>query len=150
MVTGMLVRLVMVALTLAVVCWIGWSVPGSQAPEPLQAAAPQPSVSHETLGMSSPRITTTAPLKRRQDTAAAAPARTLDLNRATEEELERLPGIGHVLAGRIIEYRAAEGGFQDIEQLRRVKGIGKKKFEQVRPHVAVVRPGISKPSRKAA
>jgi competence protein ComEA len=76
--------------------------------------------------------------------------RTLDLNRASRQDFERLPGIGPVLAGRIVEYRAAQGAFDDIEQLRHVKGIGNKKFEQIRPHVAVRRSGVSKPSRKTA
>jgi competence ComEA-like helix-hairpin-helix protein len=49
-----------------------------------------------------------------------------------------------------MEYRTANGPFWDVEQLRRVKGIGKKKFEQIRVHVAVLRPGATKPSRKAA
>jgi competence protein ComEA len=72
------------------------------------------------------------------------------LNRATEQELERLPGIGRVLAARIVEYRVAQGTFSDIEQLRHVKGIGKKKFEQIRAVVTVVPSGVSKPARKTA
>jgi competence protein ComEA len=150
MLAGMLIRLLMVALTLSVVCWIGWSVPGSQVPEPLQAAAPSESTAHEPPPTPQPPSALTVPLKPRQDQAGRHAVITLDLNQATEAELERLPGIGPVLAGRIVEYRTAEGPFQDVEQLRRVKGIGKKKFEQIRPHVAVVRPSASKPSRKTA
>jgi competence ComEA-like helix-hairpin-helix protein len=61
----------------------------------------------------------------------------LDLNRAGVSELEQLPGIGAVLAGRILEYRSECGGFQKIEQLMDVKGIGEKIFGGLRDQVTV-------------
>ena len=48
----------------------------------------------------------------------------VDLNTATAEELDTLPGIGESLAGRIIAYREANGPFRIVEDLTRVKGIG--------------------------
>ncbi len=53
----------------------------------------------------------------------------LDVNSATERELDGLPGIGSVLAGRIIAARP----FKSADDLRRVKGIGAKKYEKIRP-----------------
>jgi len=153
MLAALLVKLSMVAATLAVVCWIGWSVPRSHVPEPLQAvASPPPGVrSLETLPLPTVSATLPPPLERRHETSSRNAATiTLDLNRATEQELERLPGIGRVLAARIVEYRVAQGTFSDIEQLRHVKGIGKKKFEQIRAVVTVVPSGVSKPARKTA
>lgn len=55
----------------------------------------------------------------------------VDLNRATAAELERLPGVGPVLAGRIIEFREAQGGFRRIEDLRQVRGIGAKLYAEL-------------------
>ena len=48
----------------------------------------------------------------------------LDLNSATAEQLEQLPGIGPVLAGRIVEYRQIHGPFAAAEELTKVEGIG--------------------------
>jgi competence protein ComEA len=66
------------------------------------------------------------------DSAALAldtvPAGPLDLNSASSSALEALPGIGPVLAQRIIEYRAAHGGFRRVTELRNVGGIGPKRY----------------------
>ena len=48
----------------------------------------------------------------------------LDLNRATAEDLDAVPGIGPALAQRIVDYRKAHGPFKQIEDLREVSGIG--------------------------
>jgi competence ComEA-like helix-hairpin-helix protein len=56
----------------------------------------------------------------------------LDLNEALQSQLERLPGVGPVLAERIIEYRNANGPFRRIEDLERVSGIGRKRVNQLR------------------
>ncbi|MER5620607.1 ComEA family DNA-binding protein [Streptosporangium sp. NPDC002544] len=61
----------------------------------------------------------------------------VDLNTATAEQLERLPGVGEVLARRITEYRAAHGGFRAVEQLRDVSGIGDRKYAEMRDKVRV-------------
>jgi len=67
--------------------------------------------------------------------AAAGP---LDLNLATAEELDQyLPGVGEVLARRIVEYREAHGGFRSVEQLREVTGIGERRFAELKDRVRV-------------
>lgn len=60
----------------------------------------------------------------------------LDINTATAEELEALPGIGPVLAGRIVAWREANGPFPAVEILAEVPGIGPVLLENLRPLVA--------------
>jgi competence protein ComEA len=57
-------------------------------------------------------------------TGGAAPGRPLNLNTATEAELDGLPGVGPVLAGRIVAWRAEHGPFTAVEELLEVSGIG--------------------------
>jgi len=54
----------------------------------------------------------------------------LDINSATYNQLLQVPGIGPVMAQRIIEYRYTHGGFKNLHQLKEIKGIGEKKFLQ--------------------
>lgn len=61
----------------------------------------------------------------------------LDLNTATAEDLQELPGIGKVIAQRIIDYRDLCGHFLDPEQLMEVDGIGEAKYEKIRDLVTV-------------
>jgi competence protein ComEA len=59
----------------------------------------------------------------------------LGLNSATADQFEELPGVGEVLAQRIIEFRDAHGGFQSVDQLREVSGIGERKFAEIKDRV---------------
>jgi competence protein ComEA len=61
----------------------------------------------------------------------------VNLNTASLAELDGLPGIGPALAQRIIDYRAAHGGFRSVDELRRVEGIGDAKFAQLKDRVTV-------------
>jgi competence protein ComEA len=74
-----------------------------------------------------------------QQPAAASASTTpaINLNAATVDQLETLPGIGRKTAERIIEYRTKSGGFKRIEDLMNVKGIGEKSFLKLKPLVAV-------------
>ncbi|NOY53622.1 MAG: helix-hairpin-helix domain-containing protein [Deltaproteobacteria bacterium] len=61
----------------------------------------------------------------------------VDLNRASAEQLCALPGIGEKKAQAIIDYRLKKGNFSAVEDLLRVKGIGEKLFEKIKPRVMV-------------
>lgn len=65
------------------------------------------------------------------------PAHSVSLNRANAEELSSLPGIGEATAKRIIADRRAHGRFKKVEDLCRVKGIGKKKFASIKRYLRV-------------
>lgn len=69
-----------------------------------------------------------------KETAMSFP---LDLNEATAEQMQLLPGIGQVLAERIIAAREAKGGFDSIEELLEVEGIGEKILDGIRAYVTV-------------
>lgn len=61
----------------------------------------------------------------------------VSLNRATREELEKLPGIGPALAARIVEWRERYGPFRRAEHLMMVRGISERLFRQLRPRVTL-------------
>jgi len=72
---------------------------------------------------------------------AAAPAAILiDLNRATPAELSLLPGVGPVLADRIVRNRERHGGFSSIAEIDRVHGVGDKTIERMKPYLVIVNP----------
>lgn len=66
-----------------------------------------------------------------------APGRVIDPNRASQADLETLPGIGPVLARRIIDYRRVHGPYKKIADLRKVSGIGAKKLAKIKPYVII-------------
>jgi competence protein ComEA len=61
----------------------------------------------------------------------------VNLNTANQAELEDLPGIGEILAQRIIDYRTQRGPFRTIEDIKEVSGIGDKRFEAIRELITV-------------
>lgn len=68
---------------------------------------------------------------------ASVPSSPVNLNTATEAQLESLPGIGAKGAQRILDFRQKNGGFKKIEDLMNVKGIGEKNFLKLKPYITV-------------
>jgi competence protein ComEA len=66
-----------------------------------------------------------------------APVAPVNLNSATQSQLESVPGIGPKAAERILEYRQKNGSFKKIEDLMNVKGIGEKSFLKLKPLLLV-------------
>ena len=65
------------------------------------------------------------------------PGKLVNINTASKDELIALPGIGQALAERILLFRGNRGKFRSAEDLQKVKGISKKKFEKLKPFVTV-------------
>ena len=141
MMNSLLVKAGMLVGTALCVLWIGWPVPDdplldSYSP-PKETPNPPPVVASTppTLAPAPP-----APVPRvlkSPEVSRAAAASKLDINRASLEELQRLPGVGGVLAHRVIERRRSAGLYRKIEDLQEVKGIGAKRFERLRPLVMI-------------
>ena len=72
-----------------------------------------------------------------QGSSLTQSAGLISLNRASQAELETLPGVGPTLAARIIDWRLANGGFKKIEDLKNVTGIGSKLFAQIKTKAAL-------------
>ena len=70
---------------------------------------------------------------------AGEPAR-VDLNKASLEELVKLPRVGPSLAQKVIDYRKESGGFHKVEELMNVRGIGRKTFDMLKDKIAVGEP----------
>lgn len=68
---------------------------------------------------------------------ASALAGVVNVNTASPDELSLLPGIGAARAAAIVDVRKSRGGFQSIDELMDVKGIGPSMLERLRPHVTL-------------
>lgn len=131
MITSLLLKLGMLAVTMGIVFWVGWAPQSVQTPG-FSAESRPITPSNESI-QPEQRASTNEPVK-----ILLAPRHHLvDLNRATVQELETLPGIGAVLAQRVVTFRESLGGFRKIEDLREVKGIGVKKFDRLKLLVTV-------------
>lgn len=80
---------------------------------------------------------TEAPAEIQPENTAPTEPKIIDLNTATSEQLQTLPGIGPVLAERIVAYRQEIGTFTSVGQLMNVSGIGEKKLEELWDYVTV-------------
>ncbi len=69
--------------------------------------------------------------------AGGSPVRIIDINRATQDDLVALPGIGPSLAARILAYRHDHGPFRSPQDLAKVKGIGSKKMSRLLPYCTI-------------
>jgi competence ComEA-like helix-hairpin-helix protein len=96
------------------------------APEDAAAADQAPSAS---------ALARPAAAKRSKSAAAAIPR--IEINRATAADFDLLPGIGPVLAGRIVEHRKTHGPFKRVEDLDQVKGIGPAKLAKIKDYCYV-------------
>ena len=71
------------------------------------------------------------------DTTSSKNNKSININKATETELETLPGIGASLASRSVEYRRQNGNFSSIEDIKNVSGIGDSKYLNIKDFITV-------------
>ncbi len=152
---SLLIKAGMLAVTAAMVAWIGWPThepafidvstdmpPERPAPAQVVAPAASPATVEHPIVSESRRV-------RPSEEKRIAPSK-LDLNRATVDQLRSLPGIAEVLARRVIERRSVQGPYRTIDDLRDVKGIGAKRLERLRPLIIVGATSAPEPRSKRA
>ncbi|MDF0667002.1 MAG: helix-hairpin-helix domain-containing protein [Nitrospira sp.] len=146
MIKSLLLKLGMLSMTIGVVIWVRWAPyptvqdipPGIENPIVASQATELEARGNRTAGSSDRNVQgpSMKAVAQREPSKAAIHSR-LDLNHASTHELESLPGIGAVMAQRVVAFRTSVGGFRTVEDLREVKGIGAKTFDRLKPLVAV-------------
>ncbi|MBH0193391.1 MAG: helix-hairpin-helix domain-containing protein [Nitrospira sp.] len=149
MIRSLGLKLALLAITMGVVFWIRWQPAELQRNDSESTSArsgtvnasivdPQPRGALAIQTAVGPNAATPEASNHIAAAGHAGP-RLVDLNSATRDELESLPGIGAVLAQRVIAYRQSVGRFLAVEDLREVKGIGSKTFDRIKPWVTVAK-----------
>jgi comEA protein len=77
-------------------------------------------------------------------TAKKPPLKPVNINSATSEELQQVPGIGPVTADKILQMRKSYGAFKSVDDLLAVKGLGKKRLEKMRKYLTVSKAAAGK------
>ena len=77
------------------------------------------------------------PVATSNKSASFAQGNLININTADETELQKIRGVGPVIAGRIVEYRRNNGAFQNIEEIKKVRGIGEKTFQKMKDSITV-------------
>lgn len=138
---SLLIKAGLLVVTAALIVWIGWPHQELHEPDDDQPAAasviasPEKTPGDPAERSPSPAVKAT-PVHSKLDRHPRAGAK-IDLNQASVEELRQLPGLGEVLARRVVDRRQAHGPYRRVEELLEVKGIGPKKFQQLQPLIAV-------------
>ena len=145
--TSLLLKSGMLGLGIVGVLWAGWPQPQignldhSSAPIALSEDKRIQQVHHKLLPVTS--VSRSEPSKPSTEEGKGLnlqPAQVpllVDLNVSSQIELKTLPGIGMVLADRIVSYRSTYGGFQHVADLVNVSGIGEKRLRRLKPFVTV-------------
>jgi competence ComEA-like helix-hairpin-helix protein len=107
--------------------------PSAEPPVPGNAAAPSQRTPRHGAAAGAQARGTGAERSPPSMSAAGEPVDTVNVNTATAADLERLPGVGPVLARRIVEHREAKGLFRQLDDLLQVKGIGPRLFSRLKP-----------------
>jgi len=109
-------------------------------PEQNTRQEPQPSPAPDTSSDDITQIPAANPVNQNTTETPGQPTGgdgRININIATQSELTDLPGIGNVLAARIVDYRRMHGSFNRIEDLRNVSGIGEKRYEAIADKITI-------------
>jgi competence protein ComEA len=74
------------------------------------------------------------------------PAKPVNINAATSEELQQVPGIGPATAEKILQRRKSYGAFKSVDDLLAIRGIGKKRLDKMRKYLTVGKPAAASKS----
>lgn len=132
MIKSLLLKLAMLAVTTGIVLWLGGV---RHVPIQLSGVSTQEQTARGVNGPGQHALDQNRVVSAK--VATLHDSALLDLNRATADELEALPGIGAVLAQRVVAFRESAGRFRTVDDLRGVKGIGAKKFDRLKSLITV-------------
>ena len=130
---SLLIKAAILGIGVAVVFWFGWSVPQQNQ---RSSSTPRPSPAKAAHGVEQIAEREKAGQKKLDGNRKTLPT-LLDINRGTKEEIQALPGIGPVLAERIIQYRESKGRFEKMEDLTAIQGIGDTRLAELRGLIKV-------------
>ena len=94
----------------------------------------QPAIQVSAVISDGPTVVTTLPKEQKEELQVSFP---IDINSATLQELMALPGIGEVLAQRIIDHRSEHGPFENVEGIMEVNGISNKRYEDIKDLICI-------------
>lgn len=106
-------------------------------PKPSPSPSPTPQPQTQTAAGQVVYYWETVPAEEEEGPQEVLVEKSININTATVEELDLLPGIGPVLAQRIVDYREQNNGFYDTYELVEVSGIGDKTYAKLEPYVYV-------------
>lgn len=72
------------------------------------------------------------------------PAKPVNINTATSEELQQVPGIGPATAQKILQMRKSYGPFKSVDDLLAIRGLGEKRLDKMRKYLTVAKPAAAK------
>src|SRR5712692_7418637 len=78
------------------------------------------------------------------------PAKPVNINTATSQELQQVPGIGPATAEKILQMRKSYGAFKSVDDLLAIRGLGAKRLEKMRKYLTIGKPPAAKPTAPSA